>query len=186
LNCGKDMPASGLPHAGSGPRPSHGKNRRSRERGQTVLQAFQRDHENIQSEFEGFQTAGGEDRYYLANRLLRELELHVTVAAEVLYPAVQARIEQQSDRKAGTVMRGLWREHQALQTLLARVNECRTHDDGFVGQIDGLMQHVQRYTDLEERDLFPLAQAVLGEPGLLRLKARFEERREELDHRLAV
>jgi hypothetical protein len=99
---------------------------------------------------------------------------------------VQARIEQQSDRKAGTLMRGVWREHQALQTLLARVNECRTHDDGFVGQIDGLMHQVQRYTDLEERDLFPLAQAFLGEPGLLRLKARFEERREELDHRLAV
>jgi hypothetical protein len=184
------MPASdsvfGLSSAGSGPRPSQGRNRRSRERGQTVLQALQRNHENIQSEFEGFQTAGGEDRYYLANRLLRELELHVTVAAEVLYPAVQARIEQEPDRKAVTVMRGVWKEHQALQTLLARVNACRTHDDGFVDEIDGLMQRVQRYTDLEERDLFPLAQAFLGEPGLLRLRARFHERREELDHRLAV
>jgi len=109
-----------------------------------VLQALQRGHENIQSEFEGFQTAGGDDRYYLANRLIREVELHVTVAAEVLYPAVLARIEQQSDRKAVTVMRALWKEHQALQTFLARVNECRTHDDGFVGQIEGLMERVQR------------------------------------------
>jgi len=165
----------------SSPRQPHGNSRR-----QSALELLQRDHENIQSEFEGFQTAGGDDRYFLANRVLRELELHARVVADVLYPAVQAHVDRQANRKASTMMRTAWKEHQAMQAHLAKVKASRTHDEAFISQIDGLMQRVQRHMAMEERELFPLAQALLGDTGLARLQRNVEARREELDQDLAA
>ena len=157
-----------------------------RARSQSALELLQRDHENIQSEFEGFQTAGGDDRYFLANRVLRELELHARVEADVFYPALQAHVDRQADRKASTVMRTAWKEHQAVQDHLTKVKESRTHDEAFISQIDGLMLRVQRHMAMEERDVFPLAQALLGETGLARLQRNVEMRRDELDQDLAA
>src|SRR5262249_40125519 len=45
-------------------------------RRQDALCLLRRDHERAQSFYEGFQTAGGDDRYFLASRILRLLEQH--------------------------------------------------------------------------------------------------------------
>ena len=167
-----------------GRRQPHAVPRRARSQG--PLELLQRDHENIQSEFEGFQTAGGDDRYFLANRVLRELELHARVEADVFYPALQAHVDRQANRKASTVMRTAWKEHQAIQAHLAKMKDSRAHDEAFISQIDGLMQRVQLHMAMEEREVFPLAQALLGDTGLSRLQRYVETRREELDHDLAA
>jgi len=167
-----------------GRRQPHAVPRRARQ--QTALELLQRDHENIQSEFEGFQTAGGDDRYFLANRVLRELELHARLEADVFYPAVQAHVDRQANRKSSTAMRTAWKGHQAIQAHLAKVKDSRTHDEAFIAQIDGLMQDVQRHMAMEEREVFPLVQALLGETALARLQRNIETRRDELDHELAA
>lgn len=168
-------PSYGAPHDAS-----------TSQRRQNVLESFHRDHENIQSEFEGFQTAGGDDRYFLANRLMRDLEVHARLEADVLYPALQAQAERRAHRKGIALVRAVWKEHQMVQAHLARVKNSRAHDDAFTSQIDGLMQRVQGYAEMEERELFPLAQALLGEAGLVRLLRELHARREELDHHLAA
>ena len=151
-----------------------------------VLSLLRGDHEDIQSQYEGFQTAGGDDRYFLAHRIMRELELHNRVEEEVFYPAVRRAVERQAHKKGAAVMRAAWQEHRNVKEHLARVKESRAQDDRLTAHIDALMQRVQRHVQTEERDLFPLAHALLGDEGLMRLRQDLRERQEELEHRMAA
>lgn len=152
----------------------------------TVFAILQEGHEDVQSEYEGFQTAGGDDRYFLANRILRELELHNLLEEEVFYPAVQKEVERRGHKKGAALMRATLKEHREVKDHLARVKASRAQDDRLTAQIDALMQRVQRHVQTEERDLFPLVHALLGEAGLMRLRQDVCERQRELEPRLAA
>lgn len=151
-----------------------------------LLSVLRGDHEDIQSQYEGFQTAGGDDRYFLANRIIRQLELHNRIEEEVFYPAVKAVAERQGHRKAAAAVRAALREHRSVQAQLARVKDNRAYDDRLTAQVDALMERVRRHVDTEERELFPVASALLGEARLLRLRQDARERQEELEHQLAA
>jgi len=166
--------------------PPEGQNGGSSGQLKSALTLLRKDHEDIQSEYEGFQTAGGDDRYFLANRILRELELHSRVEEDVFYPALQRAIERQTDKKGAALLRIALREHGDVKAHLARVKESRSHDERLGGEIDALMRLVQRHVATEERELFPIAQTLLGDAGLMRLKQDLCERQEELEQRLAA
>ncbi|ALA59208.1 hemerythrin domain-containing protein [Nitrospira moscoviensis] len=155
-------------------------------RDRDVLAFLQDDHEDLQSQYEGFQTAGGDDRFFLANRIIRELEVHNRIEEEVFYPAVERAVERQGHKKGAALVRAALREHRGLKDHLAKVKESRAYDDRLTAQIDALMERVQRHVETEERELFPVAQALLGTAGLMRLRQDAREWQEELQHRLAA
>jgi len=179
--------------AGSHRRPHQGARRAAstgaspiRAEGAGVFAILQEGHENVQSEYEGFQTAGGDDRYYLSNRILRELELHNLLEEEVFYPAVQKEVARRGHKKGAVLMRATLKEHREVKDHVARVKAGRSQDDRLTAQMDALMQRVQRHVQTEERDLFPLVHALLGEAGLARLRQDLCERQRELEPRLAA
>jgi iron-sulfur cluster repair protein YtfE (RIC family) len=160
-----------------------GRTRRRGERnGLAVLRA---EHENIHSEYEGFQTSGGDDRYFLANRILRQLAQHAQLEADVFYPAVQRQAERQGHRKAMAMVRDALREHRAMEERMDRLDDV-TQDDLFLRQVEDLMQEVHAHIGQEERQLFPLAQTLLGESGLARLWRDLRQRKEAIEHQFAV
>ncbi len=154
---------------------------------QTELLAFLRDdHEDMLSQYEGFQTAGGDDRYFLANRILRKLELHSRVEEAVLYEAVREAAERPRDRKAAATVKALRQEHQAVKEHIRRVKESRAYDDRLTAQVDALMERVRRHAEREERELFPLADALLGQEALIRLRQDARQWQEEIEQQLAA
>jgi hemerythrin superfamily protein len=155
---------------------------RNEKDGLAVLRA---DHENIQSEYEGFQTSGGDDRYFLANRILRALARHDQLEAEVFYPAVQWQAERQGHRKAASLLREAVREHQAMDQRMDRLNDVM-QDDVFLRQVDALMEKVQAHVEREERELFPVAQTLLGEAGLARLGRNLQQRKDQIEQQFGV
>lgn len=174
-------PDAGAETRHNGCRPSR------REVRQTELLAFLRDdHEDVLSQYEGFQTAGGDDRYFLANRILRKLELHYRVEEEVLYEAVAAAAERQRHRKAAAAAKALRQEHQAVNEHIRRVKDSRAYDDRLTAQVDALMERVRRHAEREERELFPLADALLGQEALTRLRQDARQWQEELEQQLAA
>ena len=138
------------------------------ERERDGLALLRAEHENIQSEYEGYQTSGGDDRYFLANRILRQLVQHAQREAEVLYPAVQRQAERQGHRKALSLVRDAVREHRAMDRHMDRLNDVM-QDDIFLDQVEDLMHEMQAHVEREERELFPLVHTLLGESGLVRL-----------------
>lgn len=156
--------------------------RRAEQNGLALLRA---EHENIQSEYEGFQTSGGDDRYFLATRILRLLAQHAQLEADVLYPAVQQQAERQGHRKALALVRDALREHRAMDRHMDRLNDV-TQDDLFLRQVDDLMQDVHAHVEREEREMFPLAQTLLGESGLVRLWRDLRQRKDAIEQQFAA
>lgn len=152
---------------------------------QNGLALLRADHENIQSEYEGFQTAGGDDRYFLANRILRALARHAQLEAEVFYPAVQWQAERQGHRKAASLLREAVREHQATDQRMDRLNDVM-QDDVFLRRVEDLIEKVQAHVAREERELFPLAQMLLGEAGLARLGRNLQQRKDQIAEQFGV
>lgn len=150
-----------------------------------VLAVLRAEHENIQSEYEGFQTSGGDDRYFLANRILRQLGQHAQLEADVFYPALQRQAERQGHRKALSLVRDAVREHRAMDRHMDRLNEVM-QDDLFLDQVENLMREVQAHVEREERELFPLAQTLLGEAGLTRLGRELRQRKDAIGHQFAA
>lgn len=159
--------------------------RARRQTEQNGLALLRVEHENLQSEYEGFQTAGGDDRYFLATRILRQLAQHAQLEADVFYPAVQRQAERQGHRKALALVRDALREHRAMDRHMDRLNDV-TQDDLFLRRVEDLMQDVHAHVEREERELFPLTQALLGESGLVRLWRDLRQRKDAIEDQFAA
>jgi hemerythrin-like domain-containing protein len=164
------------------PKSARSSRRREETEGLAVLRA---DHEDLQSEYEGFETSGGDDRYFLASRILRGLARHAQLEAEVFYPAIQRQAERQGHRKATALLREALREHQAMEGDIDRLNDVM-QDDVFLRHVEDLMQQVRGHMEQEERELFPLAEMLLGEAGVMRLSRDLQQRKDEIEHHVTV
>ncbi|HJT20576.1 MAG TPA: hemerythrin domain-containing protein [Nitrospira sp.] len=151
-----------------------------------ALSLLRRDHEHTQSLYEGFQTAGGDDRYFLASRILRNLEQHARLEEELFYPVIQAKSAKSGHKAAEESVRTAMRDHQALGKRMAKVRDILAHDEGYQVQIDELMEEVRRHVDEEEHRLFPLACALLDDRELVQLADDIHRMKQEVDSRLAA
>jgi hemerythrin superfamily protein len=64
---------------------------------QDAVQLLKADHKQVRKLFEQFQGASDEDKGAIAKRLFAELEIHSKIEEELLYPAVQSKLESVSD-----------------------------------------------------------------------------------------
>jgi len=151
-----------------------------------VLLLLHEDHEEVQSQFEGFQTAGGDDRYFLATRMMRELELHARLEEDSFYPVLSDYAEEHAHTKGASLIKEALGEHRAIQDRIMRIKESPAHGEAYTAEIEGLMQQVQRHVRKEEQEIFPLTLALLGEVELTRLRQNMDERKQELGHDLAA
>jgi Hemerythrin HHE cation binding domain len=124
-----------------------------------LLNRLAQDHEHIWSLFEGFQTAGGDDKYHLANKLLNELEVHTNIEEELLY----SELVKHGDKKAQQRVREARVNHEDCTAIMNKLKTINPQEEAFDSSVEHLMQQVQCHVEEEERVLFPLAQDVLGE-----------------------
>jgi hypothetical protein len=64
---------------------------------QDAVQLLKADHKQVRKLFEQFQGASDEDKGAIAKRLFTELEIHSKIEEELLYPAVQSKLESVDD-----------------------------------------------------------------------------------------
>ena len=60
---------------------------------QDAVQLLKADHKQVRKLFEQFHTASDDDKAPLARKLFTELEIHSKLEEELLYPAVQSKLE---------------------------------------------------------------------------------------------
>lgn len=60
---------------------------------QDAVQLLKADHKHVRKLFEQFRAAGDDDKGSIARRLFTELEIHSRLEEELLYPAVQSKLE---------------------------------------------------------------------------------------------
>src|SRR5262245_695392 len=120
-----------------------------------ALTLLQRDHEQAQGLYEGFQTAGGDDCYFLASRIVRLLEQHARLEEELFYPALQAKSLKEGAKLVQQSVQAALRDHRVIDKLIAKVRDRMAHDQGYHAQIDDLMEQVRHHVEEEERQIFP-------------------------------
>ena len=64
---------------------------------QDAVQLLKADHKQVRKLFEQFQGAADEEKGSIAKRLFTELEIHSKIEEELLYPAVQGKLESIDD-----------------------------------------------------------------------------------------
>lgn len=148
-----------------------------------ALALLLRDHERARTLYEAFETAGGDDRYFIASRILRILEQHGLMENELFYPLLAARMSA-ADPRAKTLLSAA-RDHQRLHKRILEVRDVLAHDEEFPAEIDRLMADVCRHFKEEEQAIFPLARTLLSPAELMHVADDIERMKAEDPRRAA-
>ena len=68
---------------------------------QDAVQLLKADHKQVRKLFEQFHQASDDDKGSIARRLFTELDIHSKLEEELLYPAVQSKLESLDDEPQG-------------------------------------------------------------------------------------
>lgn len=137
-----------------------------------LLNRLVQDHEHIWSLFEAFQTAGGDDKVHLVNKLIRELEVHTNIEDELFY----SELVKHGDKETQLLVREARANHEGFQAIADQLKTLSFQEGALDSGVEKLMQQVQCHVEEEERVLFPLAQDLLAEK-LEKLGAAMIERK---------
>lgn len=148
--------------------------------GAGILEQLRRDHAKIQYLCETFQTLGGTDKRHVAHKIMMELETHARVEEELFYPEINRRAEQEGKQ----LVREAMADHEDVGAQIVTLKTLDPEADAFTAGVEQLIQHIQRHVEDEERELFPLAEDLLGEE-LERLGETMDERKTVLSHVLS-
>jgi len=151
-----------------------------------ALSLLRRDHEQAQSLYEGFQTAGGDDRYFLTSRLMRTLEHYITVEDELFYPVILDQASKRDHRQGQELVRASMKEHQVWRKRITKVKDMLAHDEGYQAQLDELMEQVRRQAEQEEQELFPVVRVLLSDAELMQVADDIRRMKQEVESSLAA
>jgi len=146
--------------------------------GMDATALLRNDHMTVTRLFAQLAETGAGDVHYrrLIFRLIKsELETHSRMEEEVFYPAVM-RLRSPQARES---VRAALEEHQALDGLLAEIDQLEPDDPAFTARIAALRQSVDRHVLSEEEALFAEARIHLTDERLEALGRQMEERRRE-------
>jgi hemerythrin superfamily protein len=136
------------------------------------------DHQAVDRLFTQFAETSPDDTSYrrLIFRLIKsELEAHSRVEEEVFYPAVM-RLRSAQARET---VRAALEDHQALDGLLAEIDQMEPDDPQYGARLAALRQSVERHVLAEEGALFSEARIHLTDERLEALGRQMELRRKE-------
>jgi iron-sulfur cluster repair protein YtfE (RIC family) len=108
--------------------------------------------------------------------LKKELEIHAKIEEELFYPAV---VRLRSGEARAIVRNGL-EEHQALEGMLAEIDQMDVKDAGYDDRIAALRDNLERHLRDEEERIFAQALSHLSEARLEKIGSDMQARREKL------
>lgn len=133
------------------------------------------DHERVIGLYQDYETAGGDDKQWLAEKIMTELDIHSKLEEEIFYPAVRRKVDREEQELISEAME----EHRAVRESIEELRSLEPDDESFDNKVQDMMQDVQHHIDQEESDILLLAQEELADE-LEDLGAEMQKRRQEL------
>ena len=106
----------------------------------------------------------------------KELEIHARIEEELFYPAV---VKLRSGEARAIVRDGL-EEHQALEGLLAEIDQMDVKDQRYDERISALRDSLERHLRDEEDRIFTQALSHLSDARLEKIGSDMEARKQKL------
>ena len=116
-----------------------------------ALELLRRDHKEVQSMFQRFERADGENEDELCRELIEALRTHTRIEEEVFYPYLREATDRQDLLEEASV------EHEAAKQL---IDEAESDEDGLHRRavIKVLGEYVGHHIREEEQKIFPLVE----------------------------
>ena len=143
--------------------------------GNHAVELLKADHAHVHSLYEDYETAGGEDKHNLAEKIIHELEAHAAIEEEIFYPAFQEK----ADKVGKDLVREALEEHKAVKTAIRELRDMDPEHESFESKFHDMMQDVEHHVGEEEGEMLPMAEEVLGD-ALEELGTDMQKRKSEL------
>ena len=144
---------------------------------QNVLDVLRIDHQRVRELFDQYdvERLSAPDTGLLAEQICVELEIHGQLEEEIVYPALQAVAE--GDTQAFLVES--FDAHADVKRLITELRGLSPEQPEYGDVLRRIVEDVSLHIEHEEKLLFPFAFETLGE-GLIDLGQRLIERKEEI------
>ena len=124
------------------------------------------DHQKVAELFEQLESAGGQSKLRVFEQIKNELELHAEIEEKVFYPALE------EPEETHDLTLEAYEEHAVVKKLLRELGRARTANEDWQAKAKVLQENVEHHVEEEENELFPKAEAALGEEEIERLGER--------------
>ena len=126
------------------------------------------DHQKVAELFEQLESAGGQRKLRVFEQIKTELELHAEIEEKIFYPALE------EPEETHELTLEAYEEHAVVKKLLKELGRARTANEEWQAKAKVLQENVEHHVEEEENELFPKAEAALGEEEIERLGKRLE------------
>ena len=126
------------------------------------------DHQKVAGLFEQLESASGQRKLRVFEQIKTELELHTQIEEKVFYPALE------EPEETHDLTLEAYEEHNVVKKLLQELGRARTANEEWEAKAKVLQENVEHHVEEEENELFPKAEAALGDEEIERLGERLE------------
>ena len=144
-----------------------------------AIDMLMEDHKRVQKLFKQFEKLEHDDAEAVSEVVetaIGELQVHSMLEEELFYPAVRAQI---GDEEGEDLLNEAEVEHEAVDELIAKLQELEAGDDMYAAYFTVLTEYVKHHVKEEEKELFPKVRK-LQDLDLQQLGQDMQARREEL------
>lgn len=136
----------------------------------TYVDLLLEDHKRLKALFKKFENTGNSsEKKTIAETVLRELKVHMTIEEEIVYPALREVVEEDAMDEADV-------EHHVAKILMSELSRMKSSDDHYGARVTVLGEIIKRHIEEEEGDIFPQAKKTDVEE----ITGRFLERKQVL------
>ena len=128
-----------------------------------AFQLLKNDHQIVSGLFDQIESASGQAKTQLFNRLKSELDVHALIEEMIFYPALENKKESRE------ITLEAYEEHKVVKDLLAELANGSSADEEWDAKLKVLRENVDHHVDEEEGELFDKANDVLSDEDLERI-----------------
>lgn len=137
-----------------------------------VTRILEADHRTVEELFDEIEKAEGDERTPLIEELATNLQAHMALEEEVVYPQMQS-VTGEEPAEEGEA------EHELARKALADVQRLAPDEPGFGAALDALIAGITHHVDEEENEVFPKLRSD-GESTLAEMATPFLTKRRAL------
>jgi hemerythrin-like domain-containing protein len=130
------------------------------------------DHRKVEELFSQLESASGQAKLRVFEQIQMELELHAHIEEKVFYPALE------EPEETHELTMEAYEEHDVVKKLLKELSRARTPNEEWEAKAKVLQENVEHHVEEEENELFPKAEAALGEEEIEVLGEQLQSEKE--------
>jgi len=115
------------------------------------------DHRKVEDLFSQLESASGQAKMRVFEQIKMELELHTHIEEKFFYPALE------KPKQTHELTLEAYEEHDVVKKLLQQMSRAKSATEEWEAQAKVLQENVEHHVEEEENELFPKAEAALGE-----------------------